>query len=108
MDGPTRLGVLRRISLPLAAPSVMATGLYVFMIAWNEFLFALLFLLERAGPVDGLARAVPARRRDRGAEHGPDGRLGGAHRADRGALLRRRAPAGRGPDRGRGEGLTRC
>ena len=47
MDGLTHLGVLRRISLPLAAPSVIATGLYVFMIAWNEFLFALLFLLER-------------------------------------------------------------
>ena len=47
MDGLTHLGVLRRISLPLAAPSIMATGLYVFMIAWNEFLFALLFLVER-------------------------------------------------------------
>ena len=47
MDGLTHLGVLRRISLPLAVPSVVATGLYVFMIAWNEFLFALLFLLER-------------------------------------------------------------
>jgi multiple sugar transport system permease protein len=47
MDGLTHIGVLRRISLPLAAPSVVATGLYVFMIAWNEFLFALLFLLER-------------------------------------------------------------
>jgi len=47
VDGLTHLGVLRRISLPLAAPSVVATVLYVFMIAWNEFLFALLFLLER-------------------------------------------------------------
>jgi multiple sugar transport system permease protein len=47
IDGLTHLGVLRRISLPLAIPSVTATGLYVFMIAWNEFLFALLFLLER-------------------------------------------------------------
>jgi multiple sugar transport system permease protein len=47
MDGLSHLGVLRRISLPLAVPSVVATGLYVFMIAWNEFLFALLFLLER-------------------------------------------------------------
>ncbi len=27
-------------------PSVIATGLYVFMIAWNEFLFALLFLVQ--------------------------------------------------------------
>jgi multiple sugar transport system permease protein len=47
MDGLSHLGVLRRISLPLAVPSVVATALYVFMIAWNEFLFALLFLLER-------------------------------------------------------------
>ncbi len=47
IDGCTRLGVIRRVSLPLALPSIMATGLYVFMIAWNEFLFALLFLLER-------------------------------------------------------------
>jgi ABC-type glycerol-3-phosphate transport system permease component len=28
------------------APAVMATGLFVFMIAWNEFLFALLFLVH--------------------------------------------------------------
>jgi multiple sugar transport system permease protein len=45
LDGCSRLQILWRISLPLAMPSVMATGLYVFMIAWNEFLFALLFLL---------------------------------------------------------------
>ncbi len=49
IDGLTHLGVLRRISLPLAIPSVTATALYVFMIAWNEFLFALLFLLEEPG-----------------------------------------------------------
>jgi multiple sugar transport system permease protein len=47
IDGLGRLGVIRRISLPLALPSIMATGLFVFMIAWNEFLFALLFLVER-------------------------------------------------------------
>jgi len=44
LDGCSRLSIVRRVVLPLAAPSVMATGLYVFMIAWNEFLFALLFL----------------------------------------------------------------
>ncbi|WP_436761461.1 carbohydrate ABC transporter permease [Streptosporangium sp. V21-05] len=44
LDGCSRAQILRRIVLPLAAPSLMATGLYVFMIAWNEFLFALLFL----------------------------------------------------------------
>ena len=47
MDGLGRLGVLRKISLRLAMPSIMSTGLFVFMIAWNEFLFALLFLVER-------------------------------------------------------------
>ena len=46
IDGCSRYQVITRISLPLALPSVMSTGLYVFMIAWNEFLFALLFLVE--------------------------------------------------------------
>ncbi len=46
IDGCGRLGILRRISLPLAMPSIMANALFVFMIAWNEFLFALLFLVE--------------------------------------------------------------
>jgi multiple sugar transport system permease protein len=49
LDGCGRLGILVRVSLPLAMPSVAATGLYIFMIAWNEFLFALLFLAERQG-----------------------------------------------------------
>jgi multiple sugar transport system permease protein len=47
VDGLSRIGVLRRITLRLALPSIMATGLFVFMIAWNEFLFALLFLVDR-------------------------------------------------------------
>ncbi|WP_199550379.1 carbohydrate ABC transporter permease [Streptomyces sp. N35] len=44
IDGCSRLQTVRKVILPLATPSLMATGLYVFMIAWNEFLFALLFL----------------------------------------------------------------
>jgi multiple sugar transport system permease protein len=44
LDGCSRLQIIRKVVLPLAAPSLMATGLYIFMIAWNEFLFALLFL----------------------------------------------------------------
>ncbi|HWM10007.1 MAG TPA: carbohydrate ABC transporter permease [Solirubrobacteraceae bacterium] len=46
VDGATRLQVIRKITLPLAVPAIAATGLFVFMIAWNEFLFALLFLVE--------------------------------------------------------------
>ena len=46
LDGAGRLTIIRRVSLPLAMPAIMATSLFVFMIAWNEFLFALLFLVE--------------------------------------------------------------
>ena len=47
IDGCSRLQVMRRISLPLAMPAIISNGLFVFMIAWNEFLFALLFLIEK-------------------------------------------------------------
>ncbi len=44
VDGASRFRILTRITIPLAMPTIVSTGLYVFMIAWNEFLFALLFL----------------------------------------------------------------
>jgi multiple sugar transport system permease protein len=49
LDGCGRLRTVGSVVLPLAIPSLMATGLYVFMIAWNEFLFALLFLAADPG-----------------------------------------------------------
>jgi multiple sugar transport system permease protein len=47
IDGCGRMETIWRVTLPLSKPALMATGLYIFMIAWNEFLFALLFLVER-------------------------------------------------------------
>ena len=47
IDGLGRFGVIRRITLPLSAPAIAAVSLYVFMIAWNEFLFALLFMADQ-------------------------------------------------------------
>ena len=44
MDGLTRLGVILKITLPLSLPALASVALYVFMIAWNEFLFAFMFL----------------------------------------------------------------
>jgi multiple sugar transport system permease protein len=44
VDGASRFRILWSIVTPLALPTILSTGLYVFMIAWNEFLFALLFL----------------------------------------------------------------
>ena len=44
VDGASRYQIMWSITLPLARPTIMSTALYIFMIAWNEFLFALLFL----------------------------------------------------------------
>ena len=44
IDGCSRLGVIWRITLPLSLPAIASVALYVFMIAWNEFLFAFMFL----------------------------------------------------------------
>jgi len=44
IDGCTRAQVIWRITLPLSTPALASVGLYVFMIAWNEFLFAFMFL----------------------------------------------------------------
>ena len=46
IDGCNRLEVIWRITIPLAVPAIATVGLYTFMIAWNEFLYALLFLVE--------------------------------------------------------------
>lgn len=47
IDGCGRLQTMWRISLPLAMPALVSNGLFIFMIAWNEFLFALLLLVEK-------------------------------------------------------------
>lgn len=47
IDGCGRLQTMWKISLPLAMPALVSNGLFIFMIAWNEFLFALLFLVEK-------------------------------------------------------------
>ncbi|NIS72213.1 MAG: ABC transporter permease subunit [Proteobacteria bacterium] len=44
IDGCSRLGVIWRITIPLSLPAIASVALYTFMIAWNEFLFAFLFL----------------------------------------------------------------
>ncbi len=41
IDGCSRLQALRRIVLPLAMPGIISTGIYIFITAWNEYLYAL-------------------------------------------------------------------
>jgi len=47
IDGCSRLEVIWRITLPLAIPALVTVAIYTFMIAWNEFLYALVFLNDR-------------------------------------------------------------
>lgn len=44
IDGCSRFDVIWRITLPLAVPALVSVAIYTFMIAWNEFLYALVFL----------------------------------------------------------------
>ncbi|MGN9914024.1 carbohydrate ABC transporter permease [Phytohabitans sp. LJ34] len=70
VDGATRLQTLRRVVAPLLAPGVVATSLFAFISAWNEFFFALVLLkspdlatlpvtLARFVGVEGIARLGP-------------------------------------------------
>jgi multiple sugar transport system permease protein len=40
VDGATRLQALLRVVLPLTRPGIVATGIYAFLGAWNEYTFA--------------------------------------------------------------------
>ena len=43
IDGATRLGTLFRVVLPVAAPGLVSTAIFTFLLAWDEFFFALIF-----------------------------------------------------------------
>jgi len=43
VDGCTRVGALVRVILPIARPGLLSTMLLAFLIAWDEFLYALIF-----------------------------------------------------------------
>ncbi|WP_373288950.1 carbohydrate ABC transporter permease [Aureimonas endophytica] len=45
MDGASHWRILTRILLPLMGPALASTGILAFILAWNEFLFALTFIL---------------------------------------------------------------
>ena len=70
VDGANRLQVLRRVVFPLLAPGLVATSLFAFVSAWNEFFFALVLIktpelatlpvaLARFVGIEGTARLGP-------------------------------------------------
>ena len=44
IDGSTRFRAFMTITLPLVAPGLVATGVFAFIQAWNEFIFALVIM----------------------------------------------------------------
>jgi multiple sugar transport system permease protein len=47
MDGLGRIGTMVRIVIPIAAPGIAATAIYIFITAWNEFIYAAVFTTSR-------------------------------------------------------------
>jgi multiple sugar transport system permease protein len=48
IDGCSRVGIIFRIILPVSIPSLIATALFAFVNAWNEFLFGFVFINDEA------------------------------------------------------------
>jgi ABC-type glycerol-3-phosphate transport system permease component len=48
IDGASPLAILWRITLPLAAPGIVTVAVFAFLLAWNEFFFAYVFLASNA------------------------------------------------------------
>src|SRR6185503_16186371 len=40
IDGCSRIGAFLRVTMPLAAPGILATAIFALVASWNEFLFA--------------------------------------------------------------------
>ncbi|WPE23357.1 carbohydrate ABC transporter permease [Shinella zoogloeoides] len=51
IDGCSRLTALRRVVLPLTMPGIISTGIYIFITAWNEYLYALTLGGKNVRPV---------------------------------------------------------
>ncbi len=99
VDGATRLQVLRKVVIPVAVPAVFTAAILSFILAWNDFAFAVSFLTS-TGTLHGAAGDHHVR-----AEPVPDllqphRRGGGDHLdPDRAARAVRAAPDRVRPDR---------
>jgi len=54
LDGCSRLGILFRVVMPISLPGLISTAMFVFLLAWDEFFYALIFtstLASKTAPV---------------------------------------------------------
>jgi multiple sugar transport system permease protein len=47
IDGATRFQAFIKIVMPLSSPGIIATAIYSFILAWNEYVYALTFLNDK-------------------------------------------------------------
>ena len=47
IDGASRFQAFLRVAMPLSSPGIIATAIYTFVQAWNEYIYALTFLSSR-------------------------------------------------------------
>ena len=57
IDGCSRLRTLFSVVLPVATPGMISTGLFIFLLAWDEFFFALIFTSTTAAKTAPVAIA---------------------------------------------------
>jgi multiple sugar transport system permease protein len=43
LDGCTRPGILFRVVIPISLPGLISTAMFIFLLAWDEFFYALIF-----------------------------------------------------------------
>jgi multiple sugar transport system permease protein len=54
IDGCSRLGILFRVVMPISMPGIVSTAMFTFLLAWDEFFYALIFtstLASKTAPV---------------------------------------------------------
>ena len=54
LDGCTRLQILFKVVMPISIPGLVSTAMFVFLLAWDEFFYALIFtstLAAKTAPV---------------------------------------------------------
>ena len=57
MDGCTRLGILFRVVMPISVPGLVSTAMFTFLVAWDEFFYALIFTSTLAAKTVSVAIA---------------------------------------------------
>lgn len=58
IDGANRLNAFFKVILPILAPGLVATGVYIFMTSWNEYTYAVMFTNEATRTVPVVLKSL--------------------------------------------------